>query len=100
MGSPPQAIVSKSSKESSSPLEDFKLSIRLFPFEELVHLSVKILSLRIWKIVQKVHDVAVIVANTEDHLRGRHAGKRGRVSATPAMRDYVAGTYLVKVLLS
>jgi len=34
------------------------------------------LALRIWRIEDKVLGGISIVANTEDHLRGRHAGKR------------------------
>jgi hypothetical protein len=73
--------------------EYFKLSVGVFAFEELVHLSVKILALRIWRIEQRVHGGIIIVANIKYHLRGRHAGKRVRASATASERTKMAGTY-------
>ena len=66
--------------------EYFKLSVRVFSCEELVYLSVKILTLRIWRIVHSFDGGIIIVENTEEHLRGRHAGKRVRVSATASGR--------------
>jgi hypothetical protein len=66
--------------------EDFKLSVGVFAFEERVHLSVKIFALRIWTIEHMVHGGIIIVANIKYHLRGRHAGKRVRVSAAASER--------------